>query len=217
MDDEIVLKRLRLIDWEDLDQGAPAICSLLEDICKDISYMSFLLNRVADDEELSALCEVYDVLDKIVVLDDRESRARVRFHLFKAGTFDRPHNHRWTYGSRILAGRYDHVIFGESSGWGADSRVSDIRPKFVQSNGEGATYVLHHELIHSARAPVDTITLILRGPPASSDFFVGGRESGQLWRQTGRELESSAEKEAKRMSPRRLAELTSHIKEQISI
>ncbi|MFE3547017.1 hypothetical protein ACFXK0_28985 [Nocardia sp. NPDC059177] len=59
------------------------------------------LTTLPDNPDLVALCEHYDILDKIVLHDDLESGIRLRLHIFGHGYHDRPHNHRWTYASHI--------------------------------------------------------------------------------------------------------------------
>lgn len=58
-----------------------------------------------------ALCEHYDILDKIVPHDDHRGWP-LRLHVFFPDYFDRPHNHRWTYSSHILRGSYPHTRYG---------------------------------------------------------------------------------------------------------
>jgi hypothetical protein len=49
---------------------------------------------------------------KLVLHDDADLGVRLRLHLYRGGFFDRPHNHRWSFASRILHGGYRHRLFG---------------------------------------------------------------------------------------------------------
>jgi len=69
----------------------------------DRALLGRLANHITENPALAGLCEHYDILDKLVLHDD-PSGWRLRLHVFLDGYFDRLHNHRWTYASRILPG-----------------------------------------------------------------------------------------------------------------
>lgn len=84
------------IDWNDLAAVAAASDKLLTTLDSDRTMLRELAERA---------------LDKIVLRND-QSGWRLRLHIFLPGYFDRSHNHRWTYSSRILHGSYTHTLYG---------------------------------------------------------------------------------------------------------
>jgi hypothetical protein len=93
------------INWKDLAAVAAANDKLLTALDSDRTTLRELTERALSNPELLHPCEHYDILDKIVLHDD-PSGWRLRLHVFLPGYFDRPHNHRRTYSSRILHGSY---------------------------------------------------------------------------------------------------------------
>jgi hypothetical protein len=52
------------------------------------------------------------------------------------GYFDRPHNHRWSYASTVIAGRYRHILFGDAD---LDERIdpASLTPVMVRREQAG--------------------------------------------------------------------------------
>jgi hypothetical protein len=140
-----------------------------------------LAHQAMADPALLKLCEHYDILDKIVLHDDPIGW-RLRLHVFLPGYFDRPHNHRWAYASRILCGRYTHVVYGSDDQFTGDEiDVSALLPRMVRAEEAGDSYVLHHSMIHSVTAEPYTTSLIIRGPAVKDRFMVTDRDTGRAW------------------------------------
>src|SRR6266487_3927526 len=106
---------LRTLDWNDLAAVGAASDKLLIALDIDRGLLRALADGAVADAHLLRLCEHYDILDKIVLHDD-PAGWRLRLHVFLPGYFDRPHNHRWTYASRILHGSYTHTLYGTDEG-----------------------------------------------------------------------------------------------------
>ncbi len=188
------------IDWNDLAAVATASDKLLTALDFDRVMLRELAKRVLDNPELLHLCEHYDILDKIVLHDD-PSGWRLRLHVFLPGYFDRPHNHRWTYSSRILRGSYTHTRYGTGDQLGTDDiDVAALQPRMVRTESTGGFYTLHHTMIHSVTAQPYTTSLIVRGPAVKDRFLVTDRMTGQAWWQHGAATESPDEAARKRMT-----------------
>ena len=110
---EAIIEPLRSLDWEDIDAVESATRKALTTLSEGDGQVREALLALPDRPDLLGLCEHYDILDKIVLWDD-PSGVRVRLHVFLPGYFDRPHNHRWSYASTILRGRYRHYLFGDA-------------------------------------------------------------------------------------------------------
>ncbi|WP_228818651.1 hypothetical protein [Nocardia transvalensis] len=109
-----LVEDLSLIDWNDIDEVHTACSDVLAILATDRSIVRTRLLALPSWPELFGLSEHYDILDEIVLHDDIAGGFRVRLHIFLPGYFDRPHNHRWSYASRILHGHYRHYLFGNA-------------------------------------------------------------------------------------------------------
>ncbi|MGH3755676.1 MAG: hypothetical protein ACRDRP_23890 [Pseudonocardiaceae bacterium] len=189
------------IDWNDLAAVATASDKLLTALDSHRTMLRELAEQALDNPDLLHLCEHYDILDKIVLHDD-PSGWRLRLHVFLPGYFDRPHNHRWTYSSRILHGSYTHTLYGtdDQLGTGDTVDVAALRPRMVRTESTGDFYTLHHTMIHSVTAQPHTTSLVVRGPAVKDRFLVTDRITGQAWWQHGAATESPDETARKRMN-----------------
>lgn len=207
------------IDWNDLDAVAAGSTRLLDVLTDDRDTLTGLAHRILDDPALAALCEHYDILDKLVLHDD-PTGWRLRLHVFLPGYYDRPHNHRWTYTTRILTGSYTHTLYGTEdqlprpeattpqSGPGPTDLPADValdvsalRARQIRTEPAGATYTLHHTMIHSVTADAYTTSLVVRGPAVKDRFLVTDRVTGRAWWQYGAATETPADAYRKRMTP----------------
>lgn len=199
------LARVRATDWENLADVDRASGALLELVADHPDLLAQLLAMAREVAPLREMCESYDILDKVVLLNDAEAGYRLRLHVFRPGYFDRPHNHRWTYTSRILRGSYQHTLYAAD---GADElRPGTIRPFLVRQEIAGSAYTLHHSMVHAAVAEPWTISLILRGPAVKDEFTVMDQVTGEVWAQRGAAQETADERATKRMTDERYAEV----------
>jgi hypothetical protein len=164
-----------------------------------------VLTNLPRQSELLALCEHYDILDKIVLWDD-PTGFRVRLHVFLPGYFDRPHNHRWSYASMILRGEYRHYLFGNVE-LDKNVRPGDLDAFMVRQERVGDAYALHHSMVHAVVAEPFTVSLVVRGPAVKDRFLVMDRKTGESWWQYGAKQESADEATKKRMGIERFREL----------
>lgn len=187
------------LDWNDLLTVTAAATRLLDRLDSDRAILGQLASQIRESPGLVGLCEHYDILDKLVLHDDI-SGWRLRMHVFLYGYFDRPHNHRWTYTSRILSGSYTHTLYGGDHGFTDKVDVPVLLPRQVRVEEPGDTYTLHHSMIHSVMAHGETVTLIVRSPAVKDRFVVTDRVTGKAWWQYGAATESAESAAAKRMS-----------------
>ncbi|MEU0649189.1 hypothetical protein ACIBMX_46700 [Streptomyces phaeochromogenes] len=196
-------KPLHNLNWEDTPAVEAQTGKVLSALADDKDLLRRLAHRVPQDEHLSGLSEHYDILDKLVLHDD-PAGWRLRLHVFLPGYYDRPHNHRWTYSSRILRGSYQHTLYGLDDILDDTMDVASLQPYMVRTETVGDSYTLHHRMIHAAVAEPHTVTLIVRSPALKDRFLVSDRETGKAWWQYGAAMEPQAEAEKKRMSHARI-------------
>lgn len=207
MDDmDRIAESLRWIDWNDIDDVELNCREALDELAAEPRIVRMRLEQLPDRPELLALCEHYDILDKIVLHTDDDHGVRIRLHVFLPGYFDRPHNHRWSYASRILRGQYRHYLFGNAE---IDERVEPMKLPVLQAREEpvGTTYALHHTMVHAVVAEPYTVSLVIRGPAVKDKFLVMDRKTDEAWWQYGATQESVEDALRKRMTPARLQEL----------
>lgn len=188
---EHVIEPLRGLDWNDIDAVEHATRKALTQLADDPDLIRAALLELPDRPELLALCEHYDILDKIVLYQD-DAGLRVRLHIFLPGYFDRPHNHRWSYASRIVRGEYRHYLFGDLD-VDAEPEPGSLAALQVRQEQVGDSYALHHTMVHAVVAEPYTVSLVIRGPAVKERFLVMDRGTGERWWQYGAEQETAGD------------------------
>jgi predicted metal-dependent enzyme (double-stranded beta helix superfamily) len=166
------------LDWNDLASVTASSTEVLDRLAADRPLLGELTTAVIDNPDLTELCEHYDILDKIVLHDDPDGW-RLRLHVFLDGYFDRPHNHRWTYTSHILSGRYTHTLYATDQEFSDEIDVTALTPRLIRIEEPGDAYTLHHSMIHSVTAHGEAVTLIVRGPAVKDRFVVTDRATAK--------------------------------------
>ncbi|MFI6958236.1 hypothetical protein ACIBJI_32805 [Nocardia sp. NPDC050408] len=208
MDDmDRIAENLRWIDWGDIDDVELNCREALNELAAEPRIVRARLEELPNRPELLDLCEHYDILDKIVLASGDDPGVRVRLHVFLPGYFDRPHNHRWSYASKILRGHYRHYLFGNAE---LDEQVepNKLPVLHVREEPVGTSYALHHSMVHAVVAEPFTVSLVIRGPAVKDRFLVMDRQTNEAWWQLGAKDESEAEAKKKQMSRTRFAEVT---------
>ncbi|NEW40161.1 hypothetical protein GV792_15840 [Nocardia cyriacigeorgica] len=207
---ETLIDPLRSVDWNETE----AVDSATRKAFDQIASSRYLLRRgiaaVREDPRLMSLCEHYDILDKLVLFDDQETAIRVRLHIFGPGYHDRPHNHRWTYSSRILRGEYRHRIYSPVD-LHTDLDPTTLHAMHVRQEQVGTSYTLHHSAIHAVVAEPGTVSIVLRGPAMADRFLVMDSATGQAWWQYGAAKETPDDAYRKRMTRERFDALVTSL------
>ncbi|MEV0354576.1 hypothetical protein AB0H71_00770 [Nocardia sp. NPDC050697] len=207
-----LLDPLRHLDWNDVE----AIDAATRKIFAHFTTGTYLVRRgltaIRETPRLMALCEHYDILDKLVLFDDPDTGIRVRLHIFGPGYHDRPHNHRWTYSSHILRGEYRHRIYQPIDLHDALDPAG-LDAVMVRQEQPGVSYTLHHSAIHAVVAEPGTVSLVVRGPAMTERFLVMDNKTGQAWWQYGSAKETPEIARSKRMSGERFRELVDSLTE----
>jgi hypothetical protein len=212
MDEHALRNLCRSIDWSDADHAAPVTQAALNDIAASLDFMRYLVRQPLTDDTLLGLCERFDFVDKLVLFADDVSGVRLRLHIFGQGYFDRPHNHRWSYTARILAGSYTHRLFGtdtELLSTAVDPRT--LRPLLVRTETVCSSYTLHYSMVHSVTAAPNTVSLILRGPAERDAFSILDRVTGERWTQYGAKLETAETKRSRALLRNEVEECIVHL------
>jgi hypothetical protein len=198
------------IDWNNTTSILRGCTPLFDTLRSDPTLLATLVAGVAEDSDLADMCEGYDFMHKLVLYDAAELGARLRLHIYQAGFFDRPHNHRWSFASHILRGGYVHRIFGRDDQFGEDTDPDSLLPIHERREQPGSTYALHHTSVHTVQAEADTISLLVRGPSAKQRFLILDAAGGFFW-VYGAAQESSEQRSSKRLTPDQLTHTITRI------
>lgn len=198
------------VPWDDAGAALDAAGRVLDEVAGEPGLLPALVAEVSTDER--GACESYPLMDKLVLWRSDDGATRLRLHVFSPGYGDRPHNHRWSFVSSILRGRYAHSVYGSEDDVLRTVRsAAPVRPVLVHDERVGSRYFLDHALVHSLRTDVLTVSLLLRGPAVKPEYFTidraaaVGSEPPPLVLSTGDELEGVDVRASKAMSPARLA------------
>lgn len=192
---------LAKIDWDDTASILHGCAPVFNALTDEPGLLTGLLARIGGDPHLVEMCEGYDFMHKLVLYDNIELNIRLRLHLFQGGNFDRPHNHRWSFASRILRGNYVHRIFGRDDQFREDTDQDDLLPIHERVERGGSTYALHHTSVHAIQAEADTISLLVRGPSAKDRFLILDAATGGSFWVYGAAQESAEQRSSKRLTP----------------
>lgn len=205
-----VLDRLR-IDWTDLDRATAVTDQLLHELAADKDTLRLLVDRAAEDDDLLAQCECHRLLDKLVLYDGLDRGFRIRLHISTSDHLDRPHDHRFSFSSLILAGSYKQVrhriVGGLPEDVGADIQEDHqavpidarVEPEFATTEQVGSFYTIHHSVIHTTIMEDDTVSLFIRGPAEKERSLITDRDTGKLWWRYGAQGESPERRSQKVM------------------
>jgi len=199
------------VDWSDLARAREQTKDVLLALAEDKQALGELLSRAREEEDLFDKCEHHRLLDKVVVYDALDRGFRIRVHVSTDDHRDRPHDHRFSFTSLILRGRYRHVrhqLVGRPDDIPADAqndweaRDSDLRvvPMFVTDEVAGNCYTLHHREIHTTFMTPDTVSLFLRGPAEKERSIITERETGKVWWRFGEDREKAERRAGKRIT-----------------
>jgi hypothetical protein len=176
------------LDWTDLQAVEAVLEPLLGRLASTPAWLAGCLDGVLRHPPLLDRSDRLQEVDRVVLYDSPASRVRVRLHVFREPAFDRPHNHRWNFGTRILSGSYTHVIFGDFPDLTPQSVIAPVTPVMVREERAGSGYVMGHTMVHSVGATAQSVSLMVRGPAVKDrNVALGPDTTAAGWR-PGREL-----------------------------
>ncbi|MGW8552657.1 hypothetical protein [Streptomyces tubercidicus] len=207
------------VDWNDFEAAGETTRDVVQRLADDKESLRKLVYDVEHKPLLLAMCERHQLLDYIVLYDALDRGIRLRLHLSTDDHFDRPHDHRFSFSSRILTGGYTHTWYhmdGDLYGDGPDpearqylsrhtpdprahGHLDKLTPHIVRWEAPGSCYTLHHSAIHTTFTTPDTVSLFLRGPVEKDRSVIMDKEEGALWWRFGRQDEPEERRREKSM------------------
>jgi len=202
---------LDTVDWDDTGSILRTAEAIFDAITGNSGILAALLDNLTTDTHLGPMCEGYDFMDKLVLYDSPNHQLRLRLHLYRPGYFDRPHNHRWPFASRILRGSYLHRLYGRDDQFTEDTDPDQLTPILERVERPGSTYALQHTSVHTVQAEADSISILLRGPAAKERFLILDKAQGSFW-VYGADQETPATRASKIMNPDRLDQTITRVR-----
>lgn len=160
------------LDWTRPQVTAQRAREVLDRLTGRPDLLASLVRDVTRSGAPGAASESYPRMDKLVVWQSADAAVRLRLHVFYPGYVDRPHNHRWSFVSRLLSGSYLHTLYGVDADVLREVRQgSEPRPRYLRYEQVGGDYFLEDSMVHSLRAEQTTVSLVLRGPAVKERYF----------------------------------------------
>jgi hypothetical protein len=203
---------LDTVDWKSTGSILRTAEAIFDATTHEPGLLAALLDNLTTDAHLRPMCEGYDFMDKLVLWDSPDHQIRLRLHLYRPGYFDRPHNHRWPFASRILRGSYLHRLYGRDDHFTEDTDPDQLTPILERVERPGSTYALHHTSVHTVQAEADSISLLLRGPAAKDRFLILDKAAGSFW-VYGAAQETAETRASKIMKPDQLDQTITRVRE----
>lgn len=208
------------VDWDDPEAARALARAMFDEVTARADLLASLVEATSLDVDGAG--ESYPSMDKMVLWQSADGEVRLRLHVFSPGYYDRPHNHRWNFVSRIVAGSYVHSLYG----FEADvlERVSggrEPRPVYSGLVPAGTEYFLHHSVVHSLRTDGVTVSLVLRGPSVKDDYFTLERSqaaadpAARVTWSSGAERETAEQRATKAMTEERRARVAEIVREAV--
>ncbi|WP_153275289.1 hypothetical protein [Rhodococcus sp. P1Y] len=197
---------------------------LLDEISSKPELLSKLIGCAREDVNARSNFERHRLLDKLHLFESPTNGVRLRLHISTNEHKDRPHDHRFSFVSKILTGGYMHTRHElEVDDWGLiDDTVQNdteavplnarVIPTFQTYQAPGSLYSLHHSEIHTTFTRPQSVSLFLRGPAEKQRSIITERETSKAWWRYGKTEEPQARRQKVSMDERYLDELLSNIR-----
>lgn len=222
-----MLGQLPAFNWNDMRASGDQAARVLDRLAAEPALLRDLLERTARDERLLSMCERHSPFDKLVVYDAPERQFRIRMHIWRNTEFERAHQHRFSFTSRMLQGSYRHVLYNcqlplsasadteharrhmdpDHPDMASGIDVNRLLPALEYDMGAGEGYTLHHDAVHATMVAAETVSLILRGPAEKEHAFVANVSDGRVYWRFGRGDETEERIHSKQLGPAGVAAL----------
>ncbi|MFJ9360798.1 hypothetical protein [Streptomyces mirabilis] len=153
------------LDIPDLREVHRISRALLDQLADDRDLLTLLVSEVLHDPERLAASRVTLLLNRLSLYQAPDRGFEIRLNMNPRPDNQLvPHDHRYAFATRILAGGYLHVVRRRTDGWDGPFTGADLEPAIVTVERPGSAYTLDHTMVHQAVMEPDTVTLFVRGP-----------------------------------------------------
>ncbi|MFE2519431.1 hypothetical protein [Streptomyces mirabilis] len=159
------LDRVPSLDIPDLREVHRINRALLDQLADDRDLLTLLVSEVLHDPERLAASRVTLLLNRLSLYQAPDRGFEIRLNMNPRPDNQLvPHDHRYAFATRILAGGYLHVVRRRTDGWDGPFTGADLEPAIVTVERPGSAYTLDHTMVHQAVMEPDTVTLFVRCP-----------------------------------------------------
>jgi hypothetical protein len=213
--DRLVGVRFAELCWDDTAAAREAALPLLSALAEKPQLMIDAMEHAMEDPELFPRSEADHFFDRAVLFEDYTRGCSIRLQHLHNEEYDRPHNHRATFVTSVLAGGYRHKVYGApddldrrtgSVPMGPDE-VARMRVLVDRHERVGSVYCIHHTTVHSTSPTADHLSVLVRAPSAKDRlFFVDDARGGAYWH-WGSQFENPEEVAERRMTRQRMTDM----------
>jgi hypothetical protein len=169
---EAALDGVEGIDWSDAELAYPACSAIFDRVLAERGLLRDVVMALATGRLPHHDCESYEEMDKLVLWQSPDRSIRLRLHVFPPGYAGRPHPHRWSFASRMLAGHYHHSLYGRDDEVLDRVRSGQAPPvRYEHKTIAGSEYFVDSSVVHSIATNTRAATLVLRGPSLTDSYF----------------------------------------------
>ncbi|CQR61786.1 hypothetical protein [Streptomyces leeuwenhoekii] len=148
---------------------------LLDRLAQDRPLLSRLVHEISNDPERLAASRVTLLLNRLSLYQAPDRGFEIRLNMQPRPDNQLvPHDHCYTFATRILTGGYVHVVRRRTNGWYGPFSGDDLEPAIVTVERPGTAYTLGHTMVHQAVMEPDTVTLFVRGPRRKKSSHAAG-------------------------------------------
>lgn len=195
-----ILDDLASINWNRFEEASAITKAVVRALAADKQALRNLIFSIENNPHLLAKCERHYLLDKFVLYDALDRGFRVRLHISTENHLDRPHDHRFSFTTLILTGKYQHIWHHLRQARDDSVETANIEPVFITTEESGACYTLHHTVIHTTYTTPGTVSLVIRGPAEKGRSIITERDTGKVWWRYGEQDETAERRSEKQMS-----------------
>jgi hypothetical protein len=217
--DGLVADRFAGVDWDDMRAVESAAAPFLDALVDRPQTMIDAMEHALGAPELLARSESDHFFDRAVLFEDYRRGCSVRLQHLHPEDYDRPHNHRATFVTTVLAGGYQHTVYAGPAD--LDERTAtvpmsseevDAMPVLVERfEGPGSRYAIHHGTVHATSPRQGHLSILVRGPSAKDRlFFVDDARGGAYWH-WGSKFEDPAAVALRLMPKERMLEMIARV------
>ncbi|MCL7376985.1 hypothetical protein [Streptomyces sp. 35G-GA-8] len=160
------LDTLPALDDTDARAAHAACRSVLLRLGDDRELLTRLVDEIEHDPTRLRESEIHPLINRLVLYQDDDRKFQIRLHMSPGSRELVPHNHKYTFTVRILAGAYTHVWRRRTGTDEGEFTGQDIEPGITTVERPGSLYTLGHPMIHQTIMEPGTVTLFMRGPRA---------------------------------------------------
>ena len=197
-----LFKDLPSLNWDNFEETS----QITINICKEMANKKILtqaIRKVETDPELFDLCEEHELDDKIVIYNNLEKGYRIRLRLGNGDQYERAHNHRFPFTTLILHGTYYQAWYGVKGQFNKNTKLKDITKLCARVEGKGAYFSISDSAVHSTQTDLNTISLVICGPPKKDKTNIIHMETGEAWSKWGKKFETKDQIKKAKMSKER--------------